>query len=109
MNYTKININGVEYNLRFGMASFRYLADKNIENFDEIGVSHIIYSGYHNWCLVNEVIPVLKFVEVVDYVESCLQNDMTEVNEVIKVWGENQLIKDATDTKKKTTGKRSKK
>lgn len=91
------------------MASFRYLADKNIENFDEIGISHIIYSGYYNWCLVNEVLPVLKFVEVVDFVESSLQSDMTEVNNVMKVWGDNQLLKDATDTKKKTIGKRSKK
>lgn len=109
MNYTRITINGVEYPLRFGMASFRYLGSKDVNELDEIGVSHIVYSGHYNHCLVTETLPVLKFPDVVDYVENALQSDATELNEVLKVWSESQLIKKATEEgKKKTTGKRSK-
>jgi hypothetical protein len=90
------------------MASFRYLSEKNINEFDEIGISHIIYSGYHNWCLVNEVVPSLQFAELVDYVEASITSNVDEINKVMKVWGDNQLLKDATDTKKKKPLKQSK-
>lgn len=109
MNYTTIEINNQVFNLRFGMASFRYLSEKNISILDEIGISHIIYSGYYNWCLVNEVIPSLKLSEIVDFVEEKLQSDATHINNVLKVWGDNQMIKDlAEDPKKKSVGKKSK-
>lgn len=109
MNYTRITINGVEYPLRFGMASFRYLGEKNIQNLDEIGISHVVYSGHYNHCLVNEVLPSLNFADVVDYVENALQGDATELNQVLETWTNSQLMKKATeDTKKKTTGKKSK-
>ena len=109
MNYTTININGETVNLRFGMASFRYLSTKDIKDFDEIGVSHILYSGYYNWCLVNEVIPALKFADFVDYVETAMNKDVSEINAAMKVWSDNQLLKDAVDEgKKKKISKRSK-
>lgn len=109
MNYTTIKINDEVVNLRFGMASFRYLSTKDIKEFDEIGVSHILYSGYYNWCLVNEVIPSFKFADFVDYVESSMNTDVSEINDAMKVWSDNQLLKDAVDDgKKKKTLKKSK-
>ena len=106
MNYTTIEINNKVYNLRFGMGSFRYLASKDIKDFDEIGVSHIIYSGYHNWCEVNDVVPELKFAEVVDYVEGSLTTNVDQINAVMKVWSDNQMLKD--EAKKKQPLKKSK-
>ncbi len=109
MNYTTISINGETVNLRFGMASFRYLSTKDIKEFDEIGVSHILYSGYYNWCLVNEIVPALKFADFVDYVEMSMRSDVSEINAAMKVWSDNQLLKDAVDDgKKKKISRKSK-
>ena len=55
MNYTTITINDTKLGLKFGMASFRYLSDKFVEGkaysnneLNEIGIAHILYSGYYN-------------------------------------------------------------
>lgn len=102
MNYSYITINGERISLKFGMASFRYLSDKFVDgiSFDgqsinEIGVSHLIYSGYHNWCLVKIEKPKYTFEDIVDFVEANLSNGefLNEVTDVVKVWSENQYLK----------------
>jgi hypothetical protein len=106
MNYTTITINDQKIGLKFGMASFRYLSDKFVEgiSFDkgeltEIGISHLIYAGYYNNCLVKDVLPELKFENIVDFVESNIKEDkfLTEMKEILKVWGESEMIKKATE------------
>lgn len=106
MNYTTININGEEISLKFGMASFRHISDKFVDgiSFDnnginEIGVSHLIYSGYYNWCLVKMEKPKLTFENIVDFVEMNLTNEkfIEEVKEVVKVWSDSEFIKDKTN------------
>jgi len=105
MNYTTITINDQKVGLKFGMASFRYLSDKFVEgiSFDkgeltEIGIAHLIYSGYLNNCLVKDVIPQHKFEYFSDYVEANLKNEsfINEMHNVLKVWGENEFIKQAS-------------
>lgn len=115
MNYTTITINNEEIGLKFGMASFRYLTDKFIDgiSFDgntinEIGISHIIYSGYYNNCLIKNEKPKYNFESIVDFVESNLKNQkvLSELHEVIKIWSESDIIKESTEsdtTKKKTS------
>jgi hypothetical protein len=106
MNYTKINIKGEDISLKFGMASFRYLSDKFVSGvsfdesgFNEIGISHLIYSGYYNWCLVKVEKPKYSFEDVVDYVESNLTNEkfIEDIKEVVKVWSDSDYIKSTTD------------
>ena len=77
MNYTTITINDQKVGLKFGMASFRYLSEKFVEGISfnngeltEIGIAHLIYSGYLNNCLVKDVIPQHKFEYFSDYVEA---------------------------------------
>jgi hypothetical protein len=118
MNYSYITINGEQTALKYGMASFRYLMDKFVDgiSFDgdslnEIGVSHLIYSGYHNWCLVKVEKPKYTFEDIVDYVEANLSNEkfLQEVQDVVKVWSESDFIKTKTqepiveEPKKKTS------
>jgi hypothetical protein len=118
MNYTKININGEDISLKFGMASFRYLADKFVSGisfddsgFNEIGISHLIYSGYYNWCLVKVEKPKYSFEDFVDYVEANLANEkfIEEIKEVVKVWSDSDYIKSSIaeasneEPKKKTS------
>ena len=107
MNYTTITINDQKVGLKFGMASFRYLSEKFVEGISfnngeltEIGIAHLIYSGYYNNCLVKDVVPEHKFEYFSDYVEANLKNDgfIKEMHEVLKVWGENEFIKQATTT-----------
>jgi len=102
MNYTTITINDQKVGLKFGMASFRYLSDKfkdgisfNNGELNEIGVAHLVYSGYYNNCLVKGVLPEMTFENLVDYVETnILKNEfLEELKEIIKVWGESDMIK----------------
>ena len=117
MNYTTITINDQKVGLKFGMASFRYLSGKFVEGIsytngelNEIGISHLIYAGYYNNCLVKDVLPEYKFEQIVDYVESNLKNEhfLNQMGEVVKVWSESDFIKQAAtpykeEPKKKTS------
>jgi hypothetical protein len=102
MNYTSITINDQKVGLKFGMASFRYLSDKfkdgiSFENgeLNEIGVAHLVYSGYYNNCLVKGVLPEMTFENLVDYVETNIMKNefLEELKGIIKVWGESDMIK----------------
>lgn len=102
MNYTTITINDQKVGLKFGMASFRYLSDKfkdgiSFENgeLNEIGVAHLVYSGYYNNCLVKGVLPELTFESLVDYIEANIMKNefLEELKNIIKVWGESDMIK----------------
>ncbi len=102
MNYTTITINDQKVGLKFGMASFRYLSDKfkdgiSFENgeLNEIGVAHLVYSGYYNNCLVKDVLPEMTFENLVDYVETNIMKNefLEELKGIIKVWGESDMIK----------------
>jgi hypothetical protein len=84
------------------MASFRYLSDKfkdgiSFENgeLNEIGVAHLVYSGYYNNCLVKGVLPEMTFENLVDYVETNIMKNefLEELKGIIKVWGESDMIK----------------
>jgi hypothetical protein len=119
MNYTTITINDQKFGLKFGMASFRYLSDKFIDGIsfengelNEIGVSHLVYSGYYNNCLVKGVLPEMTFENLVDYVEINIMKPefLEELKNIIKVWGESDMIKSnvaATEEVEETTKKKS--
>ena len=102
MNYTTITINDQKVGLKFGMASFRYLSDKFVDGIsfengelNEIGVAHLVYSGYYNNCLVKGVLPEMTFENLVDYVETNIMKNefLEELKGIIKVWGESDMIK----------------
>ena len=102
MNYTTITINDQKVVLKFGMASFRYLSDKfkdgiSFENgeLNEIGVAHLVYSGYYNNCLVKGVLPEMTFENLVDYIEANMSKTefLEELRNAIKIWGESDMIK----------------
>jgi hypothetical protein len=119
MNYTTITINDQKVGLKFGMSSFRYLSDKfkdgiSFENgeLNEIGVSHLVYSGYYNNCLVKGVLPEMTFEDLVDYVEVNIMKSefLEELKNIIKVWGESDMIKSnvaQTQEVEETTKKKS--
>jgi hypothetical protein len=108
MNYTTITINDQKVGLKFGMASFRYLSDKFIDDIsfnngelNEIGVAHLVYSGYYNNCLVKGVLPEITFENLVDYIEANIMKNefLEELKNIIKVWGDSDMIKNnATKT-----------
>ena len=114
MNYCTLTINDTKIGLKFGMASLRYLQDKLVEgkthrgeDINEIGIAHILYSGYFNNCLHKDVEPEYSFEVFIDFIEGNLLNTeiMAEVGKVLQVWTENKLIQQATqaEAKKKTT------
>ena len=117
MNYTTIEIDGQKLGLKFGMASFRYLQSKFIDgvsfngnDLNEIGIAHILYSGYYNNCIIKDIIPSYTFEHFVDFIENNLKNDdkVIEIKNIIELWASNDFIKsvekvNVEETKKKTT------
>lgn len=114
MNYTTITIENKEIGLKFGMYSARYLSDKLTNGFcfigdeiTEIGIAHLIYSGYINNCAVKDEKPDMTFEQVVNFVESSV-TDPDKVNNlanVVKVWADLQL-KSTGEAKKKKVSKK---
>jgi hypothetical protein len=115
MNYCTLTINGTKTGIKFGMASFRYLGDGKLvegkthkgDELNEIGIAHILYSGYWNNCIVKDAEPELTFSDFVDYIESNLRNEeaMVEIRNALEIWTKNEFIKQVNEpeTKKKTT------
>jgi len=102
MNYTTITINNDTISLRFGMASFRYLQGKLVQGktfenneLNEIGISHILYSGYYNNCIVNEIDVKYTFADFVDWIESNLTNDdvKSDIRKAMEIWASNEIVK----------------
>ena len=86
MNYTTITINDQKVGLKFGMASFRYVADK-------------LKDG-------------ITFETLLDYIEANImkQDFIDELKEIIKVWGESDMIKNnasSSETNEESTKKKS--
>lgn len=121
MNYCTLTIDGKKIGLKFGMASFRYLSEGKLvegksfngNEINEIGISHILYSGYWNNCLVKDVDPEMTFEDFVNYVENSLVRNNDEIMHAMKIWSENDFIKSKqpeieTPKKKSSPGKTSK-
>jgi hypothetical protein len=102
------------------MASFRYLSDGKLvegksfvkNELNEVGIAHILYSGYFNNCLVKDVEPSLTFEDFVDFIEQTLmkKESIEPITNAIKVWADNDLIKQTqiVDEPKKKTSRGSK-
>lgn len=114
MNYCTLTIGEETIGLKFGMASFRYLSEKLAEGkthtaseINELGIAHIMYSGYHNNCLTKDVSPSYTFEFFADYVEGNLTNQeaLKQIKEILEVWTSNQYIQNVTkdEPKKKTS------
>lgn len=103
MNYTTFELKGEKIGLKFGMASFRYLANTKFldanDTITEIGIAKILYSGYYNNCIIKDVEPKYTLEDFVDYIELNLKNDafMIEIQKIIELWGQNDIIKQASN------------
>lgn len=107
---TTLKLENQEIGLKFGMYSARYLSTKlsngycfDGENLTEIGIAHVVYSGYLNYCAVKDEPSKVTFEQIVDYVESSI-SDASKVDaltSVVKVWSESQVIKSAQEETKK--------
>ena len=118
MNYTTITINDQKVGLKFGMASFRYLSDKFKDGIsfvngelNEIGVAHLVYSGYYNNCLVKGILLEITFEEFVDYIEINIMKSefLEELTNIIKICGESDMIRPSVSTVETTDGVTKKK
>lgn len=115
MNYITLTIYEEKLGLKFGMASFRYLQDKFVSGksfvgneLNEIGIAHIIYSGYYNNCLVKEIDVKYDLEYFIDWIEKNItnQNVLDQIKSIIELWSSNEFIRQKegqqTVAKKKT-------
>jgi len=102
MNYITITVKEEKLGLKFGMASFRYLQDKFVSGktfigneLNEIGIAHIIYSGYYNNCLVKEIDVKYDLEYFIDWIENNISNNniLNEIKNVIEMWSSNEFIR----------------
>ena len=116
MNYTTIEIEGKKIGLKFGMASFRYLQSKFVDgvsysgnDLNELGIAHILYSGYYNNCIIKDAVPELTFESFVDFIELNLTNPiiLDKIKDVIRLWTENDIIKSIQKPEEKETKKKT--
>ena len=102
MNYITITVFEEKLGLKFGMASFRYLQDKFVSGksfvgneLNEIGIAHIIFSGYYNNCLVKETDIKYDLEYFIDWIERNITNQdaLNQIKNVIELWSANEFIK----------------
>jgi hypothetical protein len=118
MNYTKLKLNDQEIGLKFGMVSDKYLSQRSDNPFlfdgdglTEVGIAHVVYSGYLNNCAHKDMKPEITFEQVAEFVEDAARypDKVADLTNVIKVWTDVQIAKkDIPEESKKKTTKKSK-
>lgn len=116
--YTSISIDGEQIYLRFGIPAVRMFLEKvasdevliSNEKINEIGIAALIYCGYVNNCMVNDIVPDKKQGFFLEFVEN------SWIDETVKAQLENvsncyaaskytnkilDNMRDKIDTKKK--------
>lgn len=117
-----ITIDGQEVRLKFGLPAVRRIFEKMAEHqlvvskdgneqYNDLGVTHILYAGYLNGCMQRDEQPVLKFESFYDIVENFAagDHDREEIISAVRSFEESRFVKplavkvdeETKDTKKK--------
>lgn len=104
---THIEINGAKIKLRFGLPacqafyemvlsedSAKYL---NGTKLTAIGIAKLLYAGYCNNCLIDDVLPELTFGAFMLYVEDSILDSPGVLEEVVKVFENSRYTRKMAD------------
>lgn len=120
----KITIDGQEVVLKFGLPAIRRILEKmgqyaltEGDKYNELGLSHILFAGYLNGCMMRDEVPTKEYEEFYNLVEQFNDNEgvKVEVIAAIRAFEDSKFIKQsaekATEKEEKKSpsiGKRSK-
>jgi hypothetical protein len=112
-----ITIAGQQVGLKFGLPAVQRLMEKmGVHDmfqdglYTELGIIHIIYAGYANYCLMHDVSETIPFEQFYEQIEG-LDNEQTkqETIKAIRAFEESKYVKKAIavnkeeEVKKKAT------
>lgn len=106
----QITLDGQPVALKFGMPALQRIAQKmstndlfNGEQWNDLGISHILYAGYMNYCAMKDILPVYEFDKFYSYVEDAEEEaTIKEIAGSIQVFVDSKMVKELVDKKKAT-------
>jgi len=107
----QITLDGQPVALKFGMPALQRISQKMATNdlfngaqWNDLGISHILYAGYVNHCAMKDVLPVYEFEKFYSYVEDAEDEVVIkEIAAAVQVFVDSKLVKELVDKKKVTT------
>lgn len=111
-----ITIGGERVGLKFGMPALRRIFEK-MQQYDmvagtksnDIGIAHVLYAGYLNFCLMKDEAPVHAFEYFYDYVETVgdAEGSTDEIAAALKAFEESRFVKTLVENEKKKVMERA--
>lgn len=103
--YTTIEIAGEKIGLKFGLPAVRQISEKlstseliSNNQYNEVGIAHIIYAGYCNWCIVKDTAKEKQFEFFYDFVEdAAINGNIQPLQEAVKCFEESKFLKQVTE------------
>lgn len=112
----KITIDGREVALKFGLPAVRRILEKMAQYelsddgiYSDLGLSHVLYAGYLNGCVMKDEMAEMPFETFYNHVEN-LRDDETskeQVQAAVKAFEESRYIKPLVEKLKEETEKKS--
>lgn len=101
-----ITINGQAVRLKFGLPAVRRIFEKmkehplvvvrgDKEQYNDLGIAHILYAGYLNGCMQRDELAILSFDQFYDLVEDFAadQSGKEEITAAIRAFEESRFVK----------------
>lgn len=105
-----ITISDQKVGLKFGMPALRQIYEKSARHsflaadgrFNELGVAHVLFAGYCNYCAMKDEIPSLEFQSFYELVENIddTEQGKAELRNALTAFEESKTVKNFMEKKK---------
>lgn len=109
----KITVAGQEVGLKFGMPAVRRFFEKakGLDlmldgRYTDLGLAHLMYAGYLNYCIMKDQPPHIAFDAFYDLLENPGEKTREEVYEAVRAFEESKFIKPLVDAKEEEEKKK---
>ena len=106
----QITIDGQPVVLKFGMPALRRIVEKMQQyqlitgnQYNELGISHILFAGYVNHCAMRDMPPVIEYERFYSFVEDAEEDVFQEIITAIRSFEDSKYVKETFDKKKAGT------
>lgn len=101
-----ITLNGQAVRLKFGLPAVRRIMEKMVQYkladdgiYSDLGLSHVLYAGYMNDCIMRDDAPAIAFEVFYDHVENLRDDEAAkiQVQEAVKAFEASRFVKAAAE------------